>query len=168
MMDFLKEWEEKLHVKITCSQVHCAPACGPLSLICRRSAAYRNGAAYYDRRTQHPCSCTSLVCRWRHRRTSQWEQPAHWVWHEIFWTMAPATRSLCSTGATTPKAVTYVAMRTSALQCSIWLSHCSCMITNSRSHASVHAATSSASFHSKRCWRSTRSEGQRARCWSQR
>ena len=22
MMDFLKEWEEKLHVKITCSQVH--------------------------------------------------------------------------------------------------------------------------------------------------
>jgi hypothetical protein len=37
-MDFLKEWEEKLHVKITCSQVHCAPACSPHSdarKICR-------------------------------------------------------------------------------------------------------------------------------------
>ena len=36
MMDFLKEWEEKLHVKITCSQVQLAA----LSLMHRRSAAY--------------------------------------------------------------------------------------------------------------------------------
>lgn len=41
MMDFLKEWEEKLHVKITCSQVRQGLVDGPWNfrtLICPGAA----------------------------------------------------------------------------------------------------------------------------------
>jgi hypothetical protein len=55
MMDFLKEWEEKLHVKITCSQVHGAwcKSAQALSRVCDVQMTCGNIPAHSERRIRH-------------------------------------------------------------------------------------------------------------------
>lgn len=101
MLGFINEWQEKLGVKIVCSQVCIrALAAAQLTLKSLRNvpATALQLVALLAKQQTTKSTAVCHTCLPARRRRNPWALPAPWLWRGTCWMTAPVPPSSCSTG----------------------------------------------------------------------